>query len=247
VTLRQVILLLGLACAPIAQADPVADLTAKLKSLQAGTEVKGTLDANYEQFDAKGETEKDKSGHIQLDIDADGGLGIHLSPMLVQALAAEEARNGADADSPTPQDDLLRQMSPTHIQHMLSAADNLLRHMDGASSPVIKPASVEGAPGSVLSLTLPFRAPKKDSDAAKDWQETLLVWMDAQGVPLRYEDKIHGKFCKFFLCVTVDEDHEATLRVLEGRLVIVAETLEHQQAGLGQDNHTKTQVTLQLQ
>jgi hypothetical protein len=130
---------------------------------------------------------------------------------------------------------------------MLSVADTLLRNMDGATSKGAKPASLDGTAVTQLTLSLPFRAPKKDSDAAKDWQDTLDIWIDAQGVPLRYQDQVHAKFCKFFLCVTVDETHVATLRVLAGRLVTVAETLEHQQAGMGQDNHTKTQVTLQLQ
>ena len=246
-TLRHGVLLLGLVCAPLAQADPLSDLTARLKSLQADSEVKGVLDASYEQFDAKGVADKDKSAHLQLDIDANGGLSIHLSPTLTQALSAEEARNATDSDAPTPQADLLRQMNPTHLQHMLSVADTLLRNMDGGTSKGAKPASLDGTAVTQLTLSLPFRAPKKDSDAAKDWQDTLDIWVDAQGVPLRYEDKVHGKFCKFFLCVTVDETHVATLRVLAGRLVTVAETLEHQQAGLGQDNHTKTVSMLQLQ
>lgn len=239
------LLLLGLAGAS-AQADALTDFTAKLKTLQVSTEVKGNLDASYEEFDAKGVADKSKGAHLQFEVEGGEGLSIHFGPALVQTLSAEEAANAADPDKPTPNADLLRQMNPLRIQHMFSAADNLLHDLDGASSPVVTPSTLAGA-STVLSVNIPFRAPKRDSDTAKDWQDTLTVWLDAQGMPLQFKDKIHGKFCKFFLCVTVDETYSDTLRMIDGRLVITDMTLEHQQSGLGQDNHTKTTATLQLQ
>ena len=240
------ILLLGLTCAS-AQADPVAELAAKLKTLRAETPVKGVLDADYQEFDAQGAADKAKSAQLQLDIDSSDGLSIHLSPASLQSLSAEEARNVADPDSPTPQAELLREMSVTHIQHVLSAADGLLRLMAGASAPVSKPATLDGAAVTELDMQLPFKAPKKDSDAAKDYQDVLSVWTDAEGVPLRFLEKIHGRFCKFFLCVTVDESFGGDLKVVGGRLVNVDYSREHRQAGLGQDSHTKTVSTLKLQ
>jgi hypothetical protein len=58
---------------------------------------------------------------------------------------------------------------------------------------------------------------------------------------------VHAKFCKFFLCVSIDDSYGDTLQVIGGRLVITELAQEHRQAGLGQDAHTKTTVTLQLQ
>jgi hypothetical protein len=245
-TRRGLLLLLGLACAS-AQADPLADLTAKLKSLQAETPVKGVLDASYQEFDDKGAADKTKSAHFQLQVDGSEGLNIHLDPALVQTLSAEEAANAVDPDKPTPNADLLREMNPTRIEHMLSAADTLLHDMDGATAPVVRSATLAGANVTELSMTLPFRAPKKDSDAAKDWQDTFSVWLDAQGMPLQVQDQVHAKFCKFFLCVTVDDSYSDTLRMVGGRLVITDLSQEHRQSGLGQDLHSKTTATLQLQ
>ena len=230
-----------------AQADALTDLTAKLKTLTIPAPVKGTLDASYDEFDAKGVADKTKSARFRLEVDGSDGLQMHLSPELVQALSAEETANAADPDKPTPNMDLLREMNPLRIEHMLSAAPTLLRDLDGATGPVTKPAKLGAEEVTQLTVSLPFRAPKKDSDAAKDWQDTLTVWLDSQGMPLQFEDKVHGKFCKFFLCVTVDETYSDALRVIGGRLVATAMTLEHQQSGLGQDAHTKTTATLQLQ
>jgi hypothetical protein len=240
-------LLLGLLCIPAVQADTLADLTAKLKTLEAATPVKGILDASYVEYDPKGTVDKTKSAQFQLQVDGSEGLTIHLSPALVQALGAEEAANAADPDRPTPNANLLRQTTPQRIQHMLSAAQTLLRDLDGATSPVTKPAKLRGADVTQLTVQLPFRAPKKDSDAAKDWQDSFTVWLDAQGVPLQVQDSVHAKFCKFFLCVSIDDSYGDTLQVIGGRLVITELAQEHRQAGLGQDAHTKTTVTLQLQ
>lgn len=238
--------MLGLAFAPLVRADALGDLRARLNTLQAEPDINGVLDASYESYDDKGAVDKAKSAHLQLDIEADGGLSAHLNPELVQALASEEGRNSADPEQPTPLADLLRELSPTHLRHMLLAADTLLVLMEGATSPTTQAATLDGAPVTVLSMDLPLKASKKQSDGMKDWQDRLTVWLDAQGLPLQIEDKAHGKFCKFFFCLSFDENHAATLKLVNGRLVAVKETVERQQSGLGQDAHTKMTDTLEV-
>ena len=245
--MRRWLPLLALACACAAQADAVSDLKAKLETLRASTPIKGVLEADYQEFDDKGMADKAKTGHLQFGFDTKDGLSLHLGPELIQSLSTEEAKNVADADSPTPLADLLRQMSTTHMQHVLSAADALLRDMQGALSSSVKAATVDGAAVTQLDFQMPFKAPKKDADAAKDWQDVVSIWADAQGVPLRFQEKIHGKFCKFLLCVTVDQNYGGTERVVDGRLVTVTSFQETQQSGLGQESHNKTTSTLQLQ
>lgn len=241
------LLLLGLACVSTAQADPVADLKAKLQTLRADVPLKGVLEADYQAFDAKGVADKAKAAHLQLSFDSKDGLNIHLSPELVQSLSAEEAKNVANPDSPTPQADLLREMNAIHIQRALSAADALLRSTEGATSSGAKATTLDGAPATQLDFVMPLRLPKDQADAAKDWQDVFTIWVDAQGLPLRYQDKAHGKFCKFFLCVDVEQDYGGSLRVIDGRLVTVSATQEFRQTGHGLDFHNKTVSSLQLQ
>lgn len=244
--MRKLVCLALLALGGAAHADPVADLRAKLDTLRADTPIKGVLEADYQAFDVKGMADKAKAGHLQFGFDTRDGLSLHLGPELIQALSAEEAKNVADPDSPTPLADLLRQMSATHMQHVLAAADALERDMQGATSSSSKLSNVDGA-AMELDFVMPFKAPKKDADAAKDWQDLLSIWVDAQGVPLRFQEKIHGKFCKFLLCVTVDQSYGGSEKVVDGRLVTVSSFQEIQQSGLGQDLHNKTTSTLQLQ
>lgn len=241
------VLLMGLACVSTAQADPVADLRAKLQTLRADTPLKGVLEADYQEFDAKGVADKAKAAHLQLAFDSKDGLDIHLSPELVRSLSAEEARNVADPDSPTPQADLLQQMRFTHIQHVLSAADGLSRLMDGASLSGSKAATLDGAAVTELDLAVPMKLPAKAKEAASDYHGDLSVWVDSQGVPLRFQERLHSKFCKFWFCITVDEGYTGVLKLVDGRLVNAEYGYEIQQTGQGQDFHSKTVSTLQLQ
>ncbi|HEY3644647.1 MAG TPA: hypothetical protein VGM16_04845 [Gammaproteobacteria bacterium] len=239
--------LLVLACASTAHADAVADLKTKLQALRADVPLKGTLEADYQAFDEKGVAVKAKAAHLQLGFDSKDGLNIHLSPELVQSLSAEEAKNVADPDSPTPQADLLRQMGAIHIQRALSASDALSRSVEGATSSSAKTVSLDGAPATQLDFVMPLKLPKDQADAAKDWQDLFTVWVDAQGVPLRFQEKIHVKFCKFLLCLDFDQSYGGTERVIDGRLVTVSGFQETQQTGHGLDFHSKTVSSLQIQ
>jgi len=245
--MRRWLPLLALTCATVAHADAAADLKAKLQTLRADTPIKGTLDADYQAFNADGVADKAKAAHLQLDFDSKDGLNIHLRPELVQSLSTEEAKNVANPDSPTPQADLLREMSAIHIQHALSAADALLRSIEGATSSSAKPAALDGTPATQLDFVMPLKLPKDQAEAAKDWQDLFTVWVDAQGVPLRFQEKIHGKFCKFLLCVDFEQNYGGTERVVDGRLVTVSAFQETQQSGHGLDFHSKTVSTLKLQ
>jgi len=245
--MRYWVSLLALGLATAAHADAAADLNAKLKTLRADVPIKGILEADYQTFDADGHTDKTKAAHLQLNFASWDGLSIHLSPALVQTLSAEEAKNVANPDSPTPQADLLRQMGAIHIQHALSAADALLRSVEGATSSSAKPVTLDGSSVTQLDFVMPLKLPKEQADAAKDWQDLFTVWVDAQGVPLRYRENFHSKFCKFLLCVTLEQSTTGTEQVVNGRLVTVSATQETQQSGHGLDFHSKTVSTLQLQ
>lgn len=239
--------LLALGLASAAHADAAADLKAKLQSLRADVPLKGVLEADYQAFGPDGVADKAKAAHLQLSFESRDGLAIHLSPELVQSLSAEEAKNVADPDSPTPQADLLRQMSAIHIQHALSAADALLRSTEGALSSSAKPTTLDGAPATQVDFVMPMKLPKEQAEAAKDWQDLFTIWVDAQGVPLRFQERMHGKFCKFLLCVDFDQSYGGNERVIDGRLVTVSGFQETQQSGHGLDFHSKTMSSLQIQ
>ena len=232
------------------RADVLADLRTTLQGLNAGIEIKGTLDVQS----IKVSPDKDKSradkqvppARLQLEIDAGQGLGIHLSSALLQQITAEQQAHAYDPEKTTPTSDLLNQVGPMQVEKIVSAAPGLLRELDGAGSPTITTVQKNGAPVRELSVDVPLKASKKDSSNISDYKGTMTVSLDAQGMPLSYQQTFHAKFCKFFLCVKVDETREATLQIIGGRLVAVAYTDETKQSGLGQDGDNKQVYTLAL-
>jgi hypothetical protein len=235
-------LLLPLAAA---RADALADVRATLQKLSSDAPVKGTLDVRSEQLDQK-EDDPQPPGHIQLHIEADSGLAVHLAPDLLNAVNREERANGVDANKPTPTADLLRSTGPTAIGNMVSAAPNLLQALEGATAPVVKPDRLDGSPVQQLTVQVPIRANKRYRSYAYGYRGSLVLWLDAQGVPLASQQNFHAKFCRFFLCITVDEHHSTRLKVVDGRLVATSAIEEFQQSGLGQGSHTRQTYNLQL-
>lgn len=237
------ILLAGVPLA--ARADALSDLDATLKGLQATTPVKGVLDVRSTDLGAKPDPSDSHDAHLQLTVSGDDGLGIRLDPALLHEIATEDARHAADGDQPEPTSELLSDAGPGKIERMLSTADVLLWALDGATLVSVKPDAKTG--GSSVALSLPLHASKKDSGAVKDFRHDLVLTLDAHGIPLAYHDATHAKFCKFFLCVTVDEMRDATLEVVKGRLLTISLTEENKQSGLGQDADMRAVYTLHLQ
>lgn len=233
--------------AQAASEDILGNLNTALKGLEGDAPVKGVIVVTSRSVEDGDDPKKPVIGHLQLDFAAGDGLTLHMRPELLQQIDAEELRNASDPEQKEPTVDLLRSMGPTRIGHMVSAARALLVILDGASELASKPGTFDGAPATELSMHLPARLSKKDSSNAKDYRENASIWLDAQGTPLGFHETAHAKFCKFFLCITVDRSRDMALRVIDGRLVAVSSSEELKQSGLGQGSDTLTTVALQLQ
>lgn len=249
------ILPMTIMCVPSANADPSSSLVAlraTLQNLNADTEIRGKLDVELIKSAPKQDDDKGKASgqkppiQIQLQVTAGNGLGIHLAPELLQQISAEQQAHAGDPEQPTPRTDLLSQVGPMDVEQIVSAAPGLLHKLDGAESPLLKGVQYEGMPAQELSVKLPLKASKKDSSNISDYQGGMTLWLNAKGVPLAYEQTFHAKFCKFFLCVSVDETRNARLQAINGRLVAVSYSDETRQSGLGQDGDSKQIYTLTL-
>jgi hypothetical protein len=231
------------------QADPLTDLTARLKSLQGEPAVKGVLDVRSEDLWSEDDaaTRKAHSAEITLGIDTQYGLALQLSPEQLQAIGAEEGRHAADPNAPEPATELLRNTDAAAIGNLVSGADTLMRKLDGAVLPAVKPGVLDGAAVTQLSVSRPFRPSKKQRGSVKDYRDDLVISLDAGGMPVAYQETMHGKFCMFLLCVTVDQQESVTLRAAGKGLVAVSKSEEDKQSGLGQGGDTRTVATLQLQ
>jgi hypothetical protein len=233
-----------------ANADVLSALESRLQALDAGTSVSGTLVVQSNKMDHK-DKDKDKGkgskpqppAKLQMQINTGDGLGIHLDRALLQAVDAEQQAHADDPEKPTPVTDLLRSVGPIEIERMVSAAPGLLRTLHGASSPVTKPTTYDGNAAQELTVNVPLQASKKDKSNISDYKGVMSVWLDAQGMPLAYRQTFHAKFCKFFLCVSVDETRNGTLQNVGGRLIAISYGDEIKQSGLGQDADTLTTYT----
>ena len=96
-------------------------------------------------------------------------------------------------------------------------------------------------------MNLPPPVSKSDSSNLKDYASTASVWLDSKGVPLAYAYSMRGKFCKFFLCVTISESESGSLQVIDGRLVAMTMIQENKQSGLGQGSDSRAVYSLQVQ
>lgn len=230
-----------------AQADALSGLRITLQGLNAHTAINGVLNVQSDATRGKADSAKQHSAHLQLNIQASAGLGIQLSPALLQQIAAEKAAHAADPDHPAPTADLLDQTGPWQIENMVSVAPMLSRLLTGAESLSVKPTQLYGQPVQELSMQLPPPVSKSDSSNLKDYASSASVWLNSKGVPLAYAYSMQGKFCKFFLCVSVSQSESGSLQVIDGRLVAMTMIQENKQSGLGQDSDTHTVYTLQVQ
>lgn len=230
-----------------AQADTLSELRSTLQGLNAQTVINGILDAQSNVLHGKADSNKPHSAHLQLNIQAGNGLDIHLSPALLQQIAAEKTSHAADPEHPAPTADLLDQTSPWQIENIVSVAPMLLRMLADAESPSVKPAQLYGQSVQELSVKLPPPLSKSDSSNLKDYASTASVWLSSNGIPLAYAYSMQGKFCKFLLCVSVSQSESGSLQVINGRLVMMTMIQESKQSGLGQDSDSRVVYSLQVQ
>jgi hypothetical protein len=242
----QLLALLSAAVCVSARADTLADLRTTLQRLSADAPIHGVLDVRSQHLDQEENDDRVPPGHLRLLITAGSGLGIELEPEQLQIIDQEQKGHDADSNRVTPVSDLVRIASPLEIGHLVAEGPALLELLGGASAPVVKPDALDGVPVRQLTVQIPILTNRKYSAYAYGYQGSVVLWLDAQGVPLAYQRNFHAKFCKFFLCITVNEQYDAKLKVVGGRLLAVSASDEFRQSGLGQGSHTRTDYALQL-
>lgn len=227
-----------------ASADALSDLVSRLHTLNASTTVAGALEVQSSKVGHKVKDGKpDEPARLQIHIDTGDGLGIHLDNRLLQTVEAEQQAHADDPEKPTPVTDLLRSTGPIAIERMVSAAPDLWHALDGATAAETKAVTYEGSPVQELTVNVPLHASRKDKSNISDYRGTMSIWLDAQGMLLAYRQIYHAKFCKFFLCLSIDETRNGKLRNLDGRLITISFSDEVKQSGLGQDGDTLTSYT----
>jgi hypothetical protein len=230
-----------------AYADVLSDVRTTLQGLDAPVAINGILDIQSIVTRGTGNSAKQISAHLQLSIQTGSGLGIKVSPALLQQIAREKAAHAADPNRPTPTADLLSQTDPWQIESLVSVAPMLLRMLTGAESPKLRSTQLYGRPVRELSVQLPQSLSQSDRANMKDYTSSAALWLNSKGVPLAYVYSVQGKFCKFFLCLSVNHSERGSLQVIDGHLTIVTWIQDNRQSGLGQGGDTRTTYSLLVQ
>lgn len=242
-----VIVACGVTCAAASPTAGLADLRATLRGLNATAAVDGVLIVQSNTTRGKDDSAEAYTANLKLHVRAKSGLNVAVSPQLLRKTAAEKQARAADSSQAAPTAELLNQTPMLDIQNIVSAAPMLLRVLADAHSPSIKLVERDGKSLRKLRVMLPPPDSGDDAPEIDDFASSASFWLDAEGVPVAYAYSFQGEFCKFFLCMTVSQDENATLRVVDGRLVAVKQIKEHAQSGVGQDYRSHTVYTLELQ
>ena len=229
----------------VVQAEPLADLRARLAQLQGQDAISATLEAT--QNVRKDATVQAVTGHATLALQAGAqGLQLTFPPELLQQAQRETQARVKNPELPTPTNDLLRDATALEIGKLLRYSDSLMHALDGATLKESRADTFDGKPAQLLVLDVPGHMSVKDKEDLKHFQAQLKVWLDADGAPLASEETYNFSGRKFLIGFEGSESVSARFAIVGARLVALLRTSHATFSGFGQDNDTSTTTTLSL-
>lgn len=236
------LLLLGsLAGARGARADGLADLRAALAKLKAEAPIRARIEVKTTET-SKGD---DSSRLVSKDALVTAELGPQGLRIAWPAQALAETRKAARLRAASPdavkQDGGLAELEAEDAADLLSYAEPLALAIEGAKVVQEKNDVRQGKPARLLVLQPADRLRESERKMLKGREETLRIWLDAEGFPLAMERSADLKFSKFLISFDVTARESRTFMRAAGRLVVATETVEGGGSGLGQSGQTKRQ------
>ncbi|HKV97652.1 MAG TPA: hypothetical protein VJR90_09205 [Gammaproteobacteria bacterium] len=241
-----VLLAAGIAPEIAAHADALSDLRTTLSKLSDQSPLEATVDVKWSNVNKKENSGKPQSATVLFDIELGSGLRMHFSSASLQQADTELQAAIGDADHPTPTVALLgNDVDPLTMEHLLTRGPALLRLLANASAATVSETTLWGQPARELLVQLP--QPKSKDVSLKDYQRTVSIWLNADGVPLAFTDHSQFKACLLFLCATTDSTESDRLDVVNGRLVATLVSRDQKLSGLGQNTDSHIVYTLIVQ
>lgn len=127
---------------------------------------------------------------------------------------------------------------------LLNFAPALLRMLDGATIRKSTPATINGRSATLLELGLQR---KKDPDGdkwVKSYEDLLLLWIDAGGVPLAARRTRHIKARVVVVGFEINEKDDLQFQRGADRLLVTRRTTESSGSGLGQSEKGKKTIAV---
>jgi hypothetical protein len=172
------------------------------------------------------------------------GLRLLYAPDVISRAQQEARVNGSDPEKPTPTRNAMRQIDPEDLIESLDAAAALQRRLDRATLLKDQRITLGGRPVRQLTMSLKPALSKADAKRIKQFDLTLVVNLDADGIPLSAELRQHIK-AKFLLMSFQQDQQESWVFGRTGdRLVAVRHHEKASGSGMGQKFESSKVLTL---
>jgi hypothetical protein len=234
-----------LLAAGTARADALGDLRAALGRLGARDAVQATVTIDTSSRD--GDDGRPEVGKATFEVEhGPRGLRLTYAPELI-ARAQQEARlNELDPEKPTPARTGMRRIDAADLMEALDAGSAMARRLETATLIREQRVTLGGRSVRQLTLKLQPRLSKSEAKRIKNYELTLIVPIDDDGVPLRAEMRQKVK-AKFLLMTFEQNGNQTWVFARTGdRLVAVRHEDRSSGSGMGQKFENHEVMTLAL-
>lgn len=231
-----------------AHADGLTDLRATLAKFDGDAAIAAQL--SMQKNSKSGDSDEPKSSSAQASVttsSSNGALQISYTSATLDKVEIEANKRSGDTEAVTPLADLLRDITPTQVNAMLSYAGPLTRKLEQATLKEDKADTLDGKPARLLVFEVPLNASAKDRASMKEYTGTLKVWTDDAGVPLAIDQEQVFSGRRMLISFNGSSSETATLQKVDERLVVVEQKRGQTFSGFGQMSDSTTSTTLTIQ
>lgn len=242
-SLLRSVLVAGLLCPLLAQADGLSVLKEALARYAATTPVKGLAEAKTWKRDGEGKEAEEKSGQASVAIDESAqGLRVHYARDTLTRLTAEEQARERDAKAKTPILSGLSALNTAELRQLANAAPALSRLLEKSVFKSEREEAWNGKPARLLHFDLGIGAlSEKDRKYVKKYDGSLDVWIAQDGTPLasRTHQSLSGRaYVVISLDMTYDE--EVVYAPQGDRLLATRKDTRSKGSGAGERSEART-------
>jgi len=241
------LLLFALTCS-LLRADTLADLKAKLATMNGDNRVTATVEYEFKNLGTDdNQTVKAQGKASAAAEDGPDGIRITWARDLIAGIDQEARESAKD---PAKQNNLRRAaggINPMMVHDNLSAASGVLRQLEEAEFVGEQADTWEGRPARLLTLKLPLPKNPQARKYIKEWNATVKVWVGADNLPLAGEMRVQQKG-RAFLVIGFEGESKEDFRfaAVGQRLVIVRRFRESSNSNPGQKTHDTSLITIKL-
>ena len=229
-------------------ADGLTDLRASLAKFHGTAAI--TAQLSVQKVSKNGDSDDAKSSSAQAQVSAsssNGALQISYDAATLGKVETEANHRSGNSEAATPLADVLRDITPTQVNAMLSYAGSLTRKLEQATLKEDKADTLDGKPARLLVFEIPLNASAKDRNSMKDYTGTLKVWLDDAGVPLAIDQQQVFSGRRMLISFKGSNSESATLQQVADRLLVVKQKRGQTFSGFGQTSDSTTTTKLMIQ